>query len=489
MSLRHRSKILATIGPASNTPEKFQKLLDMGIDGVRLNTSHGSLESHRKVFAMIRDLAPEIPILIDLPGVKIRTGKIEEPISINPGDKVILYSSKNEKPDETSIPVDYDSIAEDVKRGSNVYINDGLIHLRVTNVLENVTCEVIAGGIVESRKGINLPGLLRIKVPTPEDKVRIQLAAELESDYLAISFVSTAEEVQRVRGQLSVFTDKEIPIISKIERQVALKNFDEILNASDGIMIARGDLGVEIPPQKVPIEQKRIIFECNRMGKPVIVATQMLDSMIRNPIATRAEVSDIFTAVDQGADTLMLSGETATGSYPIKSVRVMRQVAEEAHQQMASRNPRDYDTGKGGHIRIQELLGHAVKTMSRHARVEGKPAQAIINPTRGGATAKALAKYRPRTPMIAASPDIRVIRHLGLIWGITSIFVPPDDNGFDNLYSGGLGSGLFRGAIRECLKRNYISLEGTIIVVSSSAVAPHSPTNIVGVFNVRDIPV
>ncbi|MHA1992219.1 MAG: pyruvate kinase [Candidatus Hodarchaeales archaeon] len=488
----HRSKILATIGPSSNDPEIFNQLINSGMDAVRLNTSHGSLEEHKQNFETIRKINQEIPILIDLPGIKIRTGQIEKPIRVSPGQEVTFYpmskSPINKK--EINIPVDYSKLSSDVKEHSDIFVNDGILHFKVKSIDSSgsITTNVISGGLIESRKGINLPGIdLDTNVPTKEDIERIKFAARLGADFIAISFVSDSSEVEHVREIIGKETGKKIGIISKIEREKALINFSKILTVSDGIMVARGDLGVEIAPERVPVEQRRIIYQVNKQSKPVIVATQILDSMIRNPIATRAEISDIFTAVDQGADVLMLSGETATGAYPVKAVKVMFDAALEAHRQMWRRKPGHYDSGKGGYLRIQELLGHAIKTMSYQARETGNPAKAIFIPTRFGTTAKVVAKYRPRTPLIAATSDLDVIRNLNMVWGLHTIYIEVDKDEMERVYQGGLRSPLFKKAIFLSLEQKLIEKKDMILVVSSSGLTPDSPTNLVGAFEVSDL--
>ncbi len=489
----HRAKILATIGPSSNSEDIIEKLIKAGANGFRLNTSHGSLDQHKKVFDTIRSINSEIPILIDLPGVKIRTAKLDKPIEIENSEIICLYPSDKPAPNYQGniVPIDYESLASDVKTGDSIFINDGIIQLKASEIKDNlVYATVQAGGLVQSRKGVNLPdSALKSGVPTEEDTERIKFACDVDADYLALSFVSYADELAKTRSIIESNSNRILPIISKIETKKALENFSDILHASNAIMVARGDMGVEIPPERVPVEQRKIIYETNRAGKLCIVATQMLESMTYNPIATRAEISDVFTAVDQGADTVMLSGETASGKFPIKAVEVMHKVVSIADKEMTKRRkPADYDSGYGGYVRIQELLGHAVKTMSRKAREDGEPLKAIVIPTRYGSTAKVVAKYRPQTPIIASSPEIHVIRELNLIWGLKTLYITSNDSNKENFYRGGISSDLFKATLRRSLAEGLLYPEDLIMVVSSSSVAPNSPTNLVGVFNVKDIP-
>lgn len=500
MPLKHRAKILATLGPSSNSDKIVTELLNAGTDGFRLNTSHRTLTYHKNSFEMIRSVNDKVPILVDLPGVKIRTGILKKAVNVENGQQIKLASTKtinlilNESADDIKIfPVDYDNLAKDVKIGDSIFINDGIIHLKVTDTQKDkqlVFAEVQAGGLIESRKGINLPdSTLKSGVPTKEDEERIKFACEVDADYLALSFVSYSSEIDTVRSIIDLYSKRQIPIIAKIERQKAIENFSDILHNSNGVMVARGDLGVEIPPERVPVEQRKILLEANRASKLCIVATQMLDSMIRNPVATRAEISDIFTAVDQGADAVMLSGETASGDYPIKAVEVMYKVVNLAHTEMSSRRkPADYDSKYNGYVRIQELLGHAVKTMSKKARSEGEPIKAIIIPTRYGSTAKVIAKYRPSIPIIASSPNIHVIRELNLIWGLHTYHIQSKKMITESLYTGGLSSDLFRLTLKRCMADNVLDSNDMFIAVSSSAISPYSPTNLVGLFSVKDIP-
>ena len=491
--VQHRTKILATIGPSSSSEDIIKELIKNGANGFRLNTSHGSLDQHKKVFDTIRSVNDQIPILVDLPGVKIRTARLQNPIEVKNSETLCLFPSIAETPkyEGNSLPIDYEYLATDVRSGDSIFINDGVIHLQATEVKNDlVYAEVVAGGLVESRKGVNLPdSTLKAGVPTDEDIERIKFACENDADYLALSFVSYASEVEKTRNVIESHSQRILPIVSKIETKKGLLNFPDILHESNAIMVARGDMGVEIAPERVPVEQRRIVYETNRAGKLCIVATQMLDSMIRNPVATRAEISDVFNAVDQGADTVMLSGETASGLYPVKAVETMYKVVTLAHKETSvRRKPKDYDSGYGGYVRIQELLGHAVKTMSKKAREDGEPISAIVIPTRYGSTAKVVAKYRPQLPIIASSPDIHVIRELNLLWGLHTMHITSKDSNEENFYRGGLSSTLFKGTLRRCLAEDLLKPEDLIMVVSSSSLAPNSPTNLVGLFNVKDIP-
>ena len=341
MKPMHRAKILATLGPSSNSGDVISSLIDAGANGFRLNTSHGSLDQHKKVFDTIRSINEQIPILVDLPGVKIRTARLDKPIQIANSELVCLYPSDITAPNYSGnmIPIDYEALASDVRSGDSIFINDGIIQLKASEIKINlVYATVEAGGLVESRKGVNLPdSALRTGVPTDEDTERIKFACDIAADFVALSFVSYASEIAKTREKINSFSKRTLPIIAKFETKKGLENFSDILHESNAIMVARGDMGVEIPPERVPVEQRRIIYYTNRAGKLCIVATQMLESMTRNPIATRAEISDVFTAVDQGADTVMLSGETASGSFPVKAVEVMHKVVTIADQEMSKR--------------------------------------------------------------------------------------------------------------------------------------------------------
>ncbi|MHA2128432.1 MAG: pyruvate kinase, partial [Promethearchaeota archaeon] len=324
MSLRENTvKVVSTIGPASSSKQMLKKLIEAGVDIFRLNFSHGTGEEKRELVERIRSVNEYTGILADIQGPKIRVGKFkdEKSYSLNIGQEVTVFE-KEILGDQDQFSVPLEGFLRSMKVGEVFFINDGIIKIRVrSKANDHIIGEVLAGGMISDRKGVNIPaGELKQRVPTEKDVKDLELIAELDPEYVAISFVSDGSDVLHVKRILENFGNDNIKLISKIERPIALDNFDEILEVSDGIMVARGDLGVEIDPDKVPLEQKEMIYKCNKEGKPVIVATQMLESMINAPIPTRAEANDVFNAVFDGSDAVMLSGETAVGKYPTNAV-------------------------------------------------------------------------------------------------------------------------------------------------------------------------
>ena len=335
------TKIVATLGPASNTKEMIRDLYKAGVTMFRINSSHETPEVHQKTLDLIRTVEKEektlIPILLDLQGPKIRIGNLDSPIEIKKGD--VLKFRHQEKLTDGILPVDYAGIAKDVKVGEKILVDDGKIQFTVTSVDgDTISAEALTDGLLKQRKGINIPGSTgSIEVLTDRDKVFIEFAVKNKIDYIGLSFVRTAGDVSQLRDILKS-KNSNIRIISKIEKPQAVDNIDEIIELSDGIMVARGDLGIEISSEKVPIVQKTIIKKANLKSKVVIVATQMLESMIENPIPTRAEASDVANAILDGTDAIMLSGETAAGKYPIEAVKMMQLIAENAENSLFLRH-------------------------------------------------------------------------------------------------------------------------------------------------------
>jgi len=414
------SKIVATLGPASSSKEMLRKLIDTGVDVFRLNFSHGTHQEKRELMKRIREVDSYIGVLADIQGPKIRVGTFKDekayPLSI--GDEVKVFEKKIEG-DNTQFSVPLPGFLKGMKKGDFFFINDGIIKIEVKKVEKDFLIgEVLAGGMISDRKGVNIPsGELKHKVPTEKDIKDLELIAELDPEYCAISFVSGADDVLHVKKILENYGNSNIKLISKIERPIALDYFDEILEVSDGIMVARGDLGVEIDPDQVPLWQKEMIFKCNREGKPVIVATQMLESMIKNPIPTRAEANDVFNAVIDGTDAVMLSAETAVGDYPIKAVKYMNKIAKTANENMPKRIPDEFDSDRLTHTQI---LGHAIYALAsemEELNFRGK----ILVITRSGLGARMISKFRPPLPIIAITPHKRTARELQLVWGMQPI--------------------------------------------------------------------
>lgn len=425
MSFRENTvKIIATLGPASNSKQMIKKLIDAGVDVFRLNFSHGTHDEKKELFNRIREVNEYVGIMADIQGPKIRVGKFknDEAYILNVGDEVKVYETEIEDGgDQTQFSIPLVGFLKSMKKGDYFYVNDGIIKIKVkSKEKDHLLGEIIAGGLISNNKGVNIPsGELKQRVPTEKDIKDLEFIADLNPDYVAISFVSGGDDVLTVKRLLENYGNSEIKSISKIERPVALDNFDQILEVSDGIMIARGDLGVEISPDQVPIKQKELIYQCNKEGKPVIVATQMLESMTNTPVPTRAEANDIFNAVIDGTDAVMLSAETAVGKYPIESVEYMNKIATTASQNSPMRVPDDYDSDRLTHT---QTLGHAIHALAKEMEelnFRGK----ILVITRHGYGARMISKFRPPLPIIAMTPFKRTAQELNLVWGVQAFHI------------------------------------------------------------------
>ncbi|MFX1501141.1 MAG: pyruvate kinase [Promethearchaeota archaeon] len=415
-------KIVATLGPASSSKEMLRNLVDTGVDIFRLNFSHGTHQEKREIFKRIREVSEYTGILADIQGPKIRVGKFKEDqaYSLAIGQQVKVFEKEIEgDQDQFSIPLI--GLLKTMKVGNIFFVNDGIIKIKVIKKeADHIVGEVLSGGMISNRKGVNIPaGELSQKVPTEKDVKDLEFIAEIDPEYVAISFVAGGDDVLQVKRILENYGNSKIKLISKIERPIALKNFDQILEVSDGIMVARGDLGVEIDPDKVPLWQKEMIYKCNKEGKPIIVATQMLESMISNPIPTRAEANDVYNAVMDGTDAVMLSAETAVGNYPINSVQYMNQISKTATENMPKRVPDEYDSDRLTHT---QTLGHAIYALAsemEELNFRGK----VLVITRRGYGARMIAKYRPPLPIIAITPFKRTARELNLVWAVQPVHI------------------------------------------------------------------
>ncbi len=420
---RHNTvKITATIGPASSSKEMLKNLINAGVDIFRLNFSHGTHEEKKELIERIREVSDYIGILADIQGPKIRVGTFKEDRTYNLGiGKEVKVYEKEIEGDQDQFSIPLDGFLNSMRVGNIFFVNDGIIKIKVIRKeKDHILGEVLAGGMISNRKGVNIPtGELSQRVPTKKDTKDLKFIAESDPEYVAISFVSDATDVLHVRRILENYGNNDIKLISKIERPIALDNFDQILEVSDGIMVARGDLGVEIDPDKVPLWQKEMIYKSNQEGKPIIVATQMLESMVSNPIPTRAEANDVYNAVMDGTDAVMLSAETAMGKYPINSVQYMNQIAKTATENMPKRIPDKYDSDRLTHT---QTLGHAIHALAsemEELNFRGK----ILVITRRGYGARMIAKYRPPLPIIAITPFKKTARELNLVWGVYPVHI------------------------------------------------------------------
>lgn len=412
-----RTKIVCTIGPASGSAAVIEQLIKAGMNVARFNLSHGTYREHARHIQTVRklsqDLATPIAILLDLPGPKYRTGKLKDgQARLKKGAQVIL-TTRQVKGDEGVIPINLPTLPRDIKIGNTVLLDDGAMQLKVLEAQgTEVRCKVMVGGILTEGRGLVVPGM-RTSGPFISDTLReyILFAVRQQPDYLALSFVSNAKDVTSV-GAILHENSTDIPIIAKIERGVAIDKFDSILATSEGIMVARGDLGVDIPLEKVPLVQKEIIRKCNQAGKPVITATQMLESMVNAARPTRAEVTDVANAIFDGTDAVMLSEETSTGKYPVQAVKMMAKIAQEVegklpYEQMLA------ERGRWLEQKTDELISY-----SACHTAQSLGASALVAFTQSGSTAGRVSKYRPKMPILAITTDAVVAGRLMLCWGV-----------------------------------------------------------------------
>jgi pyruvate kinase len=418
-----RTKIVATIGPACSTPEKLLELVRAGVDGARLNLSHGTHDQHREWARMVREtereLGRSIALIADLQGPKLRIGDLEEPISLRRGEAITVGPADGAS--NGQLPVSPSVISEVLQPGHDVLIDDGLVRLRVDSVESGrATCTVVEGGVITAHKGVNLPGV-PIPIPsiTRKDLDDLELALGLGVDFVALSFVRSAADVRDLRALIEQ-AGSHAHVIAKIEKSEAVDALDEILEETDAVMVARGDLGVEIGPALVPLLQKRIIMAALERGKPVITATQMLESMIHQAEPTRAEASDIANAILDGSSALMLSAETAAGEYPVESVAYMDRIARAVEPSLGYRHelPERADEPTVG-----QAMSNAACDIAEVLR-----AKAILVPTYTGRTASVVARLRPRPPIIALTHHDYALRQMAIEWGVSAFLIPEADD-------------------------------------------------------------
>ncbi|HKR65663.1 MAG TPA: pyruvate kinase [Thermoanaerobaculia bacterium] len=416
-----RTKILATLGPASSSEEMIDRLLTCGVDAFRLNFSHGRHEDHAKTIRIIRDVATElgryIPIVGDIQGPKLRIGDVEGVQTLETGQPFVIHTNpRTGNARECSTP--FTPLPQEVATGQRILINDGLVELVVTGVdATSVSTRVIHGGPISSKKGMNFPDTeLTIPAITEKDRVDIRFAAQQKLDYIAASFVRRKSDIVELRELLHEANADEVNVIAKLEKPQAIDNLDEILEVSDGVMVARGDLGVELPPEAVPIIQKRILARASRFGRFAITATQMLESMTTNSRPTRAEASDVANAIFDGSDAVMLSAETASGKYPVEAVQMMARIvfAAEANRQHVS-----YEWEREPFHKISEAdeFTDALAGAANYA-AEKLDAKYLVVFTQTGFAARLMSKFRPKVPVIALTPSSWVARRMNLLWGV-----------------------------------------------------------------------
>lgn len=465
-----KTKIVCTLGPASDSEAVLTKLVEGGLNVCRFNFSHGSHEEHKARFDMAKKVREKlnkpVAILLDTKGPEIRTGKFADPeVLLEEGQKFTI-TMQDVLGTKEKMTVSYKGLADDVKAGDAILIDDGLVGLRVDEVVgQDIHCTVENSGIVKNHKGVNVPGVsINLPALTEKDISDIEFGIEQGIDFIAASFVRKASDVLAIKEILERHNATDIQIIAKIENQEGVDNLDEILKVCDGIMVARGDLGVEIPTEEMPIVQKMMIRKCNELSKPVITATQMLDSMIRNPRPTRAEVTDIANAIYDGTDAIMLSGETAAGKYPVEAVKVMATIAKRTEQTL------DYKKGLKDNLVYNNAVTGAISYATCATAVE-LDASAIITPTSSGYTARMVSRFRPKSPIIATTKDERVMRQLSLSWGVYPLFCADGKN----------TDVVIEKAIDAATKAEYIGNGELVVVTAGVPVGVSGTTNLIKV--------
>ena len=469
--IRLRTKIICTIGPASREPAVLSHLIAAGMDVARINFSHGDHPAHADIIARVRAAAlaaaKPVALLADLQGPKLRVGDMGAGLVLEAGKTVVLTTAPlTGQPG--LVPIQYTELPRVVRRGERILLDDGLLELEVRSISgPEITCQVLTGGLLTSKKGMNLPDA-SLSIPAITDKDRADLAFALNQgvDWIALSFVRSAAEVRELKALVRAANPFDQPalVIAKIEKPQAVIAIEEIIADADGIMVARGDLGIEMLTEEVPVIQKRIIRLCNQAGKPVITATQMLDSMIRNPRPTRAEASDVANAVFDGTDAVMLSGETASGQYPVAAVQTMAHIIQQAERAMAW-GVRFTDAPESK-VTVAQAVAHASCETARDLR-----ARAIITPTASGSTARLVARFRPQTPIIAVTPSAQTQRQLMLSWGIYPLLAERETT----------TDRMLAGAIRTAQHQGFVSLGDTVVVTAGSVGSQPGATDVMKV--------
>ncbi|PSF34549.1 pyruvate kinase [Aphanothece hegewaldii CCALA 016] len=450
--LTKRTKIVVTIGPASRSPEVMKKMVSSGMNVARLNFSHGSYDDHAQTIAMLRqvsqDLNHPITLLQDLQGPKIRVGQLSTgEITLIEGDYLTLVPIEDYHDQPHTVSIDYPFLAEEATVGTQILLDDGLLELCVEDIQGTaVKCQIIDGGILKSRKGVNLPSLnLRLPSMTEKDVQDLEFGLSQGIDWVSLSFVRKADDIRILKALLEEKGHTDVGVIAKIEKPQAIANIEEIVAECDGLMVARGDLGVEISPERVPLLQKQIIKLCNMKAIPVITATQMLESMIKNPRPTRAEASDVANAIIDGTDAVMLSGESAIGDYPIKAVEMLAKIAMDIEKEISFENNRPEESDET-HA-ITEALDAIDSTLNLRC---------IATFTTSGYTAILVSKERPRSPVVAITPVERVYHRLNLVWGIIPVLLDVKVQTFEEIVN----------IVDSCLKERNLAQFGDKVLIT-----------------------
>jgi pyruvate kinase len=468
-----KTKLIATIGPACDSPETIKAMIRAGMNVARLNFSHGTHEEHRKRLSWIREADRELgsytAVMLDTKGVEIRTGRVEGgAVNLTTGQPFVLYTD-DRVGDVHGVSVSDAELPEDVVQGSTILLDDGVMELRVREVqAREIRCEVSRGGRLADRRGLNLPGTrLERSLLSPENRDDLIFAVEEGIDYIAASFVRGAADVQEIR-QLLAERGAGIPIIAKIESRDGVSDLENIVAVADGTMVARGDLGVEMRLEDVPMVQKKIIRTTVMKGKPVITATQMLDSMQRNPTPTRAEVSDVANAILDGTSAVMLSGETAAGAYPVEAVRTMASLALRAEGSLSEYGYLQHVQPEPANV-VTEAVSQAAITMAHHLK-----AAAILTLTESGFTSRQVSKHRPACSILAVTSSPEVVRKLSMNWGVTAMLAP-GAHGDEEMVEAGVRSGRERGFLER----------GDVVVATVGLARQSGSTNMIRVVTVE----
>lgn len=466
-----KTKIVCTLGPSTDNDEVLKGIMKNGMDVARFNFSHGTYEEHKgrldKVKKFRKELGLPIAAMLDTKGPEVRVRDFEDgKIMLENGNKFTL-TTRDLMGNSEIASVTYKGLPKDVEVGTRILIDDGLIELKVLEVTDtDVVCEVICGGPVSNHKGVNIPNVdLSMPYISDVDRSDIVFGIEQGFDFIAASFVRCADDILQIRKILDEYNCKSINIISKIENMQGVKNIDEIIEVSDGIMVARGDMGVEIPNEDVPVMQKMIIKKVYNAGKQVITATQMLDSMINNPRPTRAETTDVANAIYDGTSAVMLSGESAAGKYPVEAVQTMARIAERTEEDIDYRK-RFFALSRTGKIEITDAISHATCTTAYDIG-----AKAIVTVTKSGRTARMVSKYRPDCAIIACAMSDNVARQLNMSWGVTPIIIKEEKDTFE----------LFEHAVAEVKAKGYLKDGDNTVITAGVPLGTSGTTNMLKV--------
>ena len=467
-----KTKVVCTMGPNTNDKEVMRKLIQNGMDVARFNFSHGDHEEQKFRMDLLKELREEehahTAILLDTKGPEIRTGLLKDgkKVTLQEGNTFVL-TMEDIVGDDTKVSLSYKGLAEDVQQGTVILIDDGLIGLKVKEIVDqDIVCEIVNGGELGERKGVNVPNVpVRLPAITEKDKEDIKFGVEQDIDFIAASFVRNAECVLEIRAFLKELDAPYIPIIAKIENAEGIRNIDEIIRAADGIMVARGDMGVEIPFEQIPAIQKELIRKAYNAGKNVITATQMLESMITNARPTRAEITDVANAIYDGSSAIMLSGETAAGKYPVEAVKTMSLIAETTEKDIdyISRFKKRADERNSS---ITDAISHATVTTAHDLN-----AVAILTVTKGGTTARTLSKFRPNCPIIALTTDDTTYHQLSLSWGIKAGVIEEKTNTDE----------LIRHALERSVELGYLKKGDLVVITAGVPLGMSGTTNLLKV--------